>query len=72
MSSYTQTPGASASLNFSGDAVAVYGTVSPDHANVQITLDGRSKTFTGGTGGFVSGLRTQVGPLILLINKLCV
>ncbi|KAJ6594195.1 hypothetical protein B0H19DRAFT_1094383 [Mycena capillaripes] len=39
---YTQSPGAAASLTFSGNGVAVYGTVSPDHANVQISIDGQT------------------------------
>ncbi|KAJ7268690.1 hypothetical protein B0H12DRAFT_1229593 [Mycena haematopus] len=39
---YTQSPGSAASLSFLGNAVAVYGTVSPDHANVQISIDGQT------------------------------
>lgn len=39
---YTQSAGAAASLAFSGNAVAIYATVSPDHANVQISIDGQS------------------------------
>lgn len=58
--SFSQSPDASASLTFSGDAVAVYGTMSVDHSDILVTLDGRQKTFTGGAGGFVSGLRPQV------------
>ncbi|TFK44346.1 hypothetical protein BDQ12DRAFT_672823 [Crucibulum laeve] len=57
---YTQIPGASASLQFSGDAIAVYGTVSPDHLNIRVTVDGQSTTSTSGSGGFASGLHTQV------------
>ncbi|KAG6920264.1 hypothetical protein DXG01_005033 [Tephrocybe rancida] len=56
---FTNTAGASASISFTGDAVAVYGTMAPDHADVEITLDGRSKTMTGGGGGFVSLLHSQ-------------
>ncbi|KZT10677.1 uncharacterized protein LAESUDRAFT_344342 [Laetiporus sulphureus 93-53] len=37
---YSQTTGAQASLSFSGDAIAVYGTVSPLHANYTVCLDG--------------------------------
>ncbi|KAJ7217764.1 hypothetical protein GGX14DRAFT_438211 [Mycena pura] len=39
---YTQGQGAAASLPFFGSAVAVYGTVAPDHANVQIAIDGQT------------------------------
>ncbi|KAJ7902147.1 hypothetical protein B0H14DRAFT_2670137 [Mycena olivaceomarginata] len=38
---YTNAPGSAASLSFSGSAVAVYGTVSPDHANIQVSIDGQ-------------------------------
>ncbi|PCH43415.1 hypothetical protein WOLCODRAFT_164420 [Wolfiporia cocos MD-104 SS10] len=39
---YSQTQGANASLSFTGDAVAVYGTVSPLHANYTVTIDGKT------------------------------
>lgn len=45
--------------------------MSPDHADVQITLDDRSRTFTGGAGGVVSGLRTQVRLLLFLTVSFC-
>ncbi|KAI0958907.1 hypothetical protein AcV7_004591 [Taiwanofungus camphoratus] len=46
---YTETPGAQASLGFSGAAVAVYGTVSPEHGNYTVTLDGQvSRLISGG------------------------
>ncbi|KAF8894088.1 hypothetical protein BD779DRAFT_1505192 [Infundibulicybe gibba] len=48
---FTQNPGDSASLSFSGDAVAVYGTMSPDHADIQM-LWMAGFVFTG-TGPFV-------------------
>jgi hypothetical protein len=56
---FTQTPGAQASLSFTGDAITIYGTVSQDHANINVTLDGVSKVFTGGAGGHVSALRPK-------------
>ncbi|KAG6903057.1 hypothetical protein C0995_006244 [Termitomyces sp. Mi166 len=56
---FTSTSGASASIPFTGDAVAVYGTMAPDHADIQFTLDGRSSSQTGGAGGFVSLLHTK-------------
>ncbi|KAJ7747270.1 hypothetical protein B0H16DRAFT_926842 [Mycena metata] len=39
---YSQSVGAAASLSFSGNGVAVYGTVAPDHANVQVSIDGKT------------------------------
>ncbi|KAJ7187954.1 hypothetical protein C8R46DRAFT_1053165 [Mycena filopes] len=39
---YSQDPGSAASLSFSGSGVAVYGTVAPDHANVQVSIDGKT------------------------------
>jgi hypothetical protein len=46
--SFSQTPGASASLTFSGDAVALYGTVSPEHADISISVDGQEQRVPGG------------------------
>ncbi|KAF8197847.1 hypothetical protein BJ912DRAFT_1076102 [Pholiota molesta] len=60
--SFTQTPGASASLTFTGGAIAVYGTVSPDHANIVVTVDGQVQTMLGGANGFSD----QVHPKTLL------
>ncbi|CAK5281331.1 unnamed protein product [Mycena citricolor] len=40
---YSSTAGSAASLSFSGNAVAIYGTVSPDHANIQVSIDGQSQ-----------------------------
>ncbi|KAF8070671.1 hypothetical protein FPV67DRAFT_1035931 [Lyophyllum atratum] len=65
---FTSTPGASASISFSGDAVAVYGTMAPDHADVRITVDGRSNLFSAGAGGFASSLHPQV--LLYYANNL--
>ncbi len=58
--SFTQTPGASASLTFSGGAIAVYGTVSPDHADIVITVDGQTHTLPGGASGFANMVHPQV------------
>lgn len=58
--SFTQTPGASASLNFSGGAIAVYGTVSPDHADIVITVDGQAHILPGGSLGFANTVHPQV------------
>lgn len=57
---YTQSVGASASVTFSGDAVALYGTVSEDHADIHLTLDGESVTFGAGANGLASTLHTKV------------
>jgi hypothetical protein len=57
---YTSSAGASASVTFSGEAVALYGTVSQDHADIQLTLDGKSLTFGAGANGFVSTLHSEV------------
>ncbi|KAH9485090.1 A type blood alpha-D-galactosamine galactosaminidase [Psilocybe cubensis] len=56
---FSSTAGASASITFSGDAVAVYGTVSPDHANIRMTLDGQSQLMPGGSGGMASVVHPQ-------------
>ncbi|KAJ6587195.1 hypothetical protein DFH09DRAFT_1359620 [Mycena vulgaris] len=55
---YTGAAGAAVSLAFSGNAVAVYGTVSPDHANIQITVDGKVTMVDGGST-FVSALHPE-------------
>ena len=59
-SSSSQTPGASASLSFSGEAVVLYGSVSPNHANIHIVIDGHSLILPGGSGGKVSAIRSRV------------
>ncbi|KAF8973071.1 hypothetical protein BDZ97DRAFT_1912656 [Flammula alnicola] len=63
--SFSQVPGASASLTFSGESVAVYGTVSPDHANLVVTVDGQTQNLPGGSGGFAS----EVHPNTLLYYR---
>jgi len=57
---FSETTDASASLTFSGDAIAIYGTVAPNHANTAITLDGNSAVMPGGSGGMSSVLHSQV------------
>jgi len=64
---YTQAAGAAASLSFSGNAVAIYGTVSPDHANIQISVDGHSTLVNGGAD-YVSALHPQT--LLYYANNL--
>ncbi|KAK0195362.1 hypothetical protein F5146DRAFT_1025146 [Armillaria mellea] len=57
---FTNVTDASASLSFTGDAVALYGTVSPDHANIRVSVDGQETTISGGSNGFVSSLHTGI------------
>lgn len=57
---FTQTPGASASMKFSGQAVAVYGTVSPDHADMVLNIDAQEVTLQGGANGFASSVHPDV------------
>lgn len=47
---YSSDPNASATMEFSGNAVAVYGTISPDHAGINFQIDGQSVTMSGGAG----------------------
>ncbi|KAI0266846.1 hypothetical protein BC834DRAFT_116274 [Gloeopeniophorella convolvens] len=63
---YTQTGGAQAQFSFNGDAVAIYGTVSPDHANYTITVDGQTHPFLGGSNGLASTL--HIGTLLYFAN----
>jgi len=55
---YSQSPGSAASLSFSGNGVAIYGTVSPDHANVQISIDGQM-TMVNTQSAFIAELHPQ-------------
>lgn len=65
---YTQTGGAQALFKFSGDAVAVYGTVSSDHANYTISVDGKSRSLNGGADGIARTLHYQT--LLYFANNL--
>jgi len=58
--SISSTKDAKATLSFIGEAVAVYGTVSPDHANISITVDGKTHVLSGGSGGLISTVRPEV------------
>ncbi|KAK0225868.1 hypothetical protein IW262DRAFT_1358271 [Armillaria fumosa] len=57
---FTDVTDASASLSFTGDAVALYGTVSPDHANMRVSVDGLETTFSGSSNGSVSSLHPGI------------
>jgi hypothetical protein len=60
VTSLTQTGGAQAQITFNGDAVALYGTVSPKHANYTVTVDGHTRAFLGGSNGLASSLHVDV------------
>ncbi|KAI0051870.1 hypothetical protein FA95DRAFT_1554110 [Auriscalpium vulgare] len=51
---FTQLGGAQVQFQFSGDAVALYGTTSPDHANYTVSVDGATQGFDGGSNGAAS------------------
>ncbi|KAJ3514114.1 hypothetical protein NLJ89_g2558 [Agrocybe chaxingu] len=57
---FSKDPNASVSMNFSGDAIAVYGTMSPDHANIRMALNGDVQTVVGGSRGVISAVRPQI------------
>lgn len=65
---FTNSSGATASLSFTADAVAIWGTVSPDHANIRVSLDGQTHVFNAGSGGAVSALHTKT--LLFFANDL--
>ncbi|KAI9450352.1 hypothetical protein F5148DRAFT_598110 [Russula earlei] len=65
---FTERAGASAQLTFDGEGVAIYGTVSPGHADYNVTMDGITQSFQGGSNGLVSGL--HMGMLLYFTNGL--
>jgi len=67
--SFTQTGGAQAQFAFSGEAVAVYGTVSPAHADYTATTDGVTKSFPGGSNGLASSLHVGVSTSTFLLPR---
>lgn len=56
---FTQNGGATASMTFSGEAVAIYGTVSPDHSDFSVAIDGKTTTSGAGGGGLARVLHAQ-------------
>ncbi|TFK54509.1 hypothetical protein OE88DRAFT_1733160 [Heliocybe sulcata] len=56
---FTQNGGATASITFSGEAVAIYGTVSPDHSDFSVAIDGNTATSSAGGGGMARVLHAQ-------------
>ncbi|TEB30341.1 hypothetical protein FA13DRAFT_1733648 [Coprinellus micaceus] len=57
---FSQNPNAAVSLPFNGEAIAIYGTVSPDHADMKVTLNGETSILKGGSNGGVNRLHPQV------------
>lgn len=56
---FSEDPNAAVSLAFEGEAVAVYGTMSPDHANMKVTIDGQEVILGGGGSTQISRLHTK-------------
>lgn len=65
---FTETRGAQAQLAFNGEAVAVYGTVSPEHADYTVTTDGVTKSFPSGSNGLANSL--HMGTLLYFASGL--
>ncbi|ESK96616.1 hypothetical protein Moror_6836 [Moniliophthora roreri MCA 2997] len=63
---FARTNGASVSLSFTGEAIAVYGTVSDDHANMRMSLNGQTTTLSAGSGVGGVGAATYLHPQVLL------
>ena len=63
--SFSSTNGASALLSFNGSAIALYGTVSDDHASMRVTLNGQTDTFSAGSG---PGAAAALHPQVLLVS----
>jgi hypothetical protein len=65
---FSDLAGATASLSFSGEALAVYGTTSPDHGDLQVQIDGNIAAVKPYTG--VSELHAQVGASFIISVRL--
>ncbi|KAF5351970.1 hypothetical protein D9756_007603 [Leucocoprinus leucothites] len=57
---FSQAPDASASLRFTGNAIAYYGTVAPDHADISITIDDEVVTMPSRSASHVFAVRPRV------------
>jgi hypothetical protein len=66
---FSVSPNASASFTFTGEAVAVFGAVASDQADMLVTVDGDAQIFHGGSG-LVSTVHPQV--LLFFISDLSV
>jgi len=58
--SFTNASDASATIRFIGNAVAVYGSTAPDHADIEVTVDGESTIARAGSSGETSYLHPSV------------
>jgi len=56
---FSSNPDAQASLKFNGDAIALYGTVSPGHSDIRVSIDGQEQPLTG-RNNLTNGLHPQV------------
>jgi hypothetical protein len=61
--SFTQTGGAQAQFAFNGDAVAIYGSVSPFLADYAVTTDGVTQGFQSSSQGLASTVHMNVSTL---------
>jgi len=61
--SFTQTNGAQAQFAFDGDAVAIYGTVSPFLADYAVMTDGVTQFFQSSSQGLASKIHMGVSTL---------
>ncbi|KAJ3566521.1 hypothetical protein NP233_g6953 [Leucocoprinus birnbaumii] len=57
---FSQSPNATASLQFTGNAIAYYGTVAPDHADVAITIDNETVTMPSHSASDVLAVRPRI------------
>jgi hypothetical protein len=61
--SFTQTGGAQAQFAFNGDAVAIYGTVSPFLADYTVTMDGVTQYFQSSSQRLANNVHNGVSTL---------
>jgi hypothetical protein len=61
--SFTQKNGARAQFTFNGDAVAIYGTVSPFLADYAVATDGVTHSFQSSSQGLASNVHMNVSTL---------
>lgn len=56
---FSEDPNAAVSMSFEGEAIAVYGTMSPDHTNMKVTINGDETVLAGGGRTQISRLHTK-------------
>ena len=69
IASYTGTGGAQAQIAFNGDAVAIYGTVSPYLTDYTVTTDGVMRSFQSSSKGLANNIHMDVSALITLTSR---